>query len=81
MFKFFRKKPALTSPEEKIPEKPKKSEPEMMTFDQGDDCFVRAEKIIKYTGLIDTCGISSHAARVVKIYMDLDKKVLESNTK
>lgn len=81
MFNFFRNKLAPNpSQEEKKPKEEKKSEPEMITFNQNDDCFTRARKLIKMTGLVDRHGLANHMAEGVQIYINLDKQALESRT-
>ena len=82
MFNFFRKKPEpIPQKQEKPKETQKKSEPEMITFSQADNCFERAEKLFRAINFYDRGMLSNHMARGIQIYMDLDKQALESDTK
>jgi hypothetical protein len=77
--KFFIGNGPISIPKEEKPKVQKKSEPETITFNQSDNCFERAEKIIRITGLVDNLGLANHAAKGIQIYMDLDKQVAEFN--
>lgn len=63
-------------PFKKYVEFKKLEEPEKITFSAADNDFVRARKMLRYSGLMnaDRCGIASGVAEVLGIYRELDEQ-------
>jgi len=71
---FWKKK----EPVKKEIKKKEKEEEKTIIFDVKDDCFTRAEKLASICGIVNWRGLENNIARGVKVYMDLDKKLEET---
>jgi len=79
MFDFFKKKAKIDSNIKEVEHSPiaPKLETNTILLHQSDNCFERAEKMMKSTGIIDRMGLSNHMAVTVQNYMSLDKAFYE----